>query len=275
MTTFESILIAWLAMAMVMASLWLVQRVTRNAGIVDVAWSFGTALSAVWLLLYADGDVTRRWIVGGMVGLWGARLGWHLATRMTREPEDGRYQQMRQRWGDHEQWKLFGFFQIQAAWAVLFAIPMLAAGMNTREPMAWFDVAAIAVWLVSITGTTVSDWQLSRFKSRDNSSGKVCRVGLWQYSRHPNYFFEWVGWWAYLLLAVGSSWWWVAALGPAVMLFFLLKVTGIPPTEARALESRGDAYRDYQRTTSAFFPLPPKQSDHDEQHTTETGVRAS
>ena len=128
-----AILIAWIVMVIVMALLWQVQRVTKNAGIVDVVWSFGTALSAAWLISHAAGDATRRWILGVMVGVWGLRLGWHLLRRMGREEEDGRYQQMRRRWGDKQQVKLFGFLQIQAAWAVLFALPMLAAATNTTQ----------------------------------------------------------------------------------------------------------------------------------------------
>lgn len=275
MTIPLAILIAWLVMVVVMAALWQVQRVTKNAGIVDVVWSFGTAMSAIWLIFNAGGDDTRRWIIAAMVGIWGLRLGVHLFKRMGREEEDGRYQQMRRRWGDKQQIKLFGFFQIQAAWAVLFALPMLAAATNDTPAINGFDIAAIIIWLNAMTGEGVADWQLSNFKQRHDSKGQVCDVGLWRYSRHPNYFFEWLHWFAYPLLAIGSAWWPVASAGPIVMLFFLLKVTGIPPTEARAIESRGDAYRRYQRTTSAFFPLPPRKDIHDEKNTAQFGTETS
>lgn len=275
MTISLAILVAWSVMILVMAVLWQVQRITKNAGIVDVVWSFGTALSAVWLITNADGDTTRRWIIGAMVSIWGTRLGWHLFKRMGREEEDGRYQQMRRRWGDKQQVKLFAFFQIQAAWAVLFAMPMLAAATNETSGITAFDFAAIVFWLIAMTGESIADWQLARFKQQADSSGKVCDVGLWHYSRHPNYFFEWLHWWAYPLLAIGSPWWPVALAGPIVMLFFLIKVTGIPPTEARALESRGDAYRRYQHTTSAFIPLPPKKEASHENNPTQMGIENS
>ena len=82
--------------------------------------------------------------------------------------------------------------------------------------------------------------------------------GLWRYSRHPNYFFEWLVWIAYAMFALASPWGWISLACPAVMLYFLLRVTGIPATEAQALKSRGDDYREYQRTTSAFVPRRPK-----------------
>lgn len=108
-------------------------------------------------------------------------------------------------------------------------------------------------------GVALADWQLARFKSQADSRGKTCRAGLWRYSRHPNYFFEWLHWCAYLLLALGGPYSWLAAITPLVLLYFLLFVTGIPPTEKQALASRGDDYRDYQRTTSPFVPWFPRK----------------
>lgn len=252
------ILLGWLVMAMVMAGLWLVQTRRHNAGVVDVAWSFGTGAMGVWFAWGADGDPARRWLIAILAGVWGARLGAHVAKRVFNETEDGRYKKLRQQWGERTQPYLFLFFQIQALWAVMFALPMLVAASNDTPGLRWFDYAGVAVWLISIGGETLADRQLARFRANPDNAGKVCRDGLWRYSRHPNYFFEWLHWWSYVLIGVGAAWWPATLAGPAVMLLFLFKVTGIPPTEARALESRGDAYREYQRTTSVFFPWPPK-----------------
>ena len=114
-------------------------------------------------------------------------------------------------------------------------------------------------WLVAVGGEALADRQLSAHKADPANRGKTCRKGLWRYSRHPNYFFEFVHWFAYLALAVGAGPWPVAlcALGPVVMFVFLYRFTGIPYTEQQALRSRGEDYAQYQRTTSAFFPLPP------------------
>ncbi len=258
-----SILLAWLVMIVLMTGMWLYQRTGRNAGIVDVAWSFGTAAVAIWLVCNAEGDLVRRIVVGIMVGLWGVRLGLHLAVRMTRESQDGRYTRMREKWGENANKRMFIFYQIQAAWAVLFAFPMLSVALNAEPMWGLLDVLAILIWLTSIVGASIADAQLAAFKSRPDSHERVCNVGLWRYSRHPNYFFEWLQWWAYALVAIGSPWWWVALAGALIMLFFLLKVTGIPPAEARLLETRGEAYREYQRITSVFIPMRPRRGyDH-------------
>ncbi len=188
------------------------------------------------------------------------RLGIHLARRVTREPEDGRYRNLREWAGNRQQGILLFFFLLQATWVVLFALPQYVAMHNTR-PLQLLDLAAIAIFLLSIIGEAIADRQLARFRSDPANRGEVCRVGLWRYSRHPNYFFEWLHWFAYPVLAIGAGpIAWITLLGPVFMLVFLLKITGVPPTELRALQSRGDQYREYQRTTSVFFPWFPKET---------------
>ena len=120
------------------------------------------------------------------------------------------------------------------------------------------DFVAIAVWVIAIAGESIADRQLDNFRNNPSNKGQVCKDGLWYYSRHPNYFFEWLHWWTYVLFAITYPLGWLSILAPALMLFFILKVTGIPPTEKQALKSRGERYREYQRTTNAFFPWFPK-----------------
>ncbi len=250
--------IGWIVTALVMVLLWLRQKRTKNAGIVDVTWATGVGALAIAFAAVADGEPIRRSLVGLCAGVWSLRLALHLLRRMTGRPEDGRYADLRTRWGTRTEVYFFAFFQIQALWVVLFAVPMAVAARNPSA-LGWTDLAAVLVWLVSIAGESIADLQLGRFVSREENAGKVCRAGLWRYSRHPNYFFEWLHWWAYVLFAIGSNGVWFTAAGALVMLYFLLRVTGIPPTEARALSSRGEAYREYQQTTSAFVPWPPKE----------------
>ena len=254
------LLTGWISMVIVMAGLWLVQKWRGDAGIVDVAWGLGVGcLGVIFATLSHSGDPTRRWFVASMAALWALRLSSHIALRLLTLPEDGRYQQLKELWGTRAQWNLFLFFQLQAFWSVLFAIPILLAASNPLPMWRPLDVAAIAFWVVAMAGEAFADAQLSRFRNNPANVGKVCRTGLWRYSRHPNYFFEWLHWWTYVCFAIGSGWGWLSLGGPVVMLYFLLKVTGVPPTEAQALKSRGDAYREYQRTTSVFFPWPPRK----------------
>ena len=158
--------------------------------------------------------------------------------------------------GARHQLLLFGFFQLQASWSVLFALPMLLAMGNPLPFPQLADGIGLVAFVTSVLGETVTDRQLQRFRANPQNSGHVCTEGLWRYLRHPNYFFEWCHWWSYVAFAWGTPLFWISLLGPIGMLFFLLKVTGIPPTEERALASRGDAYREYQQKTSVFFPWP-------------------
>ncbi|MBI1355695.1 MAG: DUF1295 domain-containing protein [Acidobacteria bacterium] len=259
MSWWALLLTGWAAAAAVMTAMWLLQRRTGDAGIVDVAWAAGVGVLSAWFAYGADGEPQRRLLIAVLALLWAGRLAGYLLVRVFRLPEDGRYSQMREEWGERTQRNLFWFFQVQASWSVLFAVPMLTAAYNPSPLSAW-DAAGVAVWGVALAGEAIADRQLHRFRQNPANKGKVCADGLWRYSRHPNYFFEWVHWWAYVLLAHGAPHDWPALIGPAAMLVFLFKITGIPPTEKRALQSRGEAYREYQRTTSVFFPWPPKES---------------
>ena len=114
------------------------------------------------------------------------------------------------------------------------------------------------LWLLAVSGEALADAQLAAFQRDPANRGQVCDTGLWRTSRHPNYFFEWLTWVAYALFALASPWGWLGLIGPACILWLLLRVTGLPTTEAQSLRSRGDAYRRYQARTSAFVPWFPK-----------------
>ncbi len=248
----------WIVVAATMLFLWFVQRQTKNAGIVDVAWAFGTGVLGIWVVLgSAQADPQRKILIAAMAAIWSIRLGMHLASRVFSESEDGRYRYLREHLGQRVQPFMFLFFQVQALWAVMFALPMWAAAQSTVIGLTWTDFAGAAVFIASMIGESVADSQLSRFRRNPDNRGKVCRIGLWRYSRHPNYFFEWVHWWAYVVVGLKSPYWWVTLAGLVVVYFFLTKITGIPFTEQQALRSRGDTYRRYQETTSPFFPWPP------------------
>ena len=260
MTIGHQLLSIGLGACAIMIVAWLVQFRTKDAGIVDVAWAGSLGASAVYAGLSGGGDPIRCALVGLIGGIWGARLALHLLVdRVLAGPEDGRYQMMRERLGPRINPALFLFFQAQAVLVVVLCVPFLIACADPRAAPDVWDIAGAALWVIGIAGESLADRQLKRFKARPDSKGRVCDVGLWRYSRHPNYFFEWLMWCAYAIIALPAAWGWVALSGPALILFFVLKVTGIPPTEARAIRSRGEAYRRYQRTTSAFFPWFPKE----------------
>lgn len=251
------------AISLVMITLWFVQRRTKNAGIVDVAWSATIGMAGVWFAWSSDGYERRRWLVAALIAIWSLRLTVYLFRRVVGEPEEGRYATLRENWGSQADRKFFVFYQFQAAAAAFFALPVLAAAQNSVERLGGLDWLAVACWIVGVSGVTIADWQLARFRDEKQHRGETCRKGLWYYSRHPNYFFEWVHWWSYAVFAAGAglAWLGVAVAVPLALLYFIFFVTGIPPTEAQALASRGEDYRRYQQTTSVFVPWFPKRSE--------------
>lgn len=232
---------------------------TRDAGIVDVGWTACLGILAVFYAI-SDGDLSpRRGLIMLMAGLWSARLAIHLLRdRVIGRHEDSRYQKLRAQFGANAQLWFFFFFLAQALLAWLFGFAFWLS-MAREGSLDFWDLAAVVVWLIAILGESLADAQLARFRQDPANKGKTCRVGLWNYSRHPNYFFEWLHWWAYVIAAWNAPYGWITLFAPALMLFFLYKVTGIPTTEAQALISRGDDYRDYQQTTSQFIPWFPKK----------------
>ena len=254
----------WLVAAAIMAATWRLSLRVRNIGYVDVAWAGLMALAAVLAGTLGNGDARARTLVAVLGGLWGTRLCLHLLSRVRAEPEDGRYQALRARWGaSPARW--FVFFQGQALVVALFSLPFVAAANGAGTRLDTWIPLAVLTWLVAVGGEWLADRQLARFRANPSNHGRTCRVGLWAWSRHPNYFFEWLGWVAYPVIAIdltGSYWWGLASLvAPAMMYWLLAHVSGVPPLEEHMLKSRGDAFRAYQRRVSAFFPTPPKTQE--------------
>jgi steroid 5-alpha reductase family enzyme len=245
-----------IACCVIMALVWLWSYKIKNAGVVDIFWSYNFPVIAIILFLFAPGFETRKMLLCGMVVLAGFRLGTHLAIRIFKHlrEEEPRYKQIREEWGANAEKKMFGFFQMQAISNVLLAVPFFIVTMNTNPELSPVEYAGAILWLVSVIGEAVADKQLANFKKDPANKGKVCDKGLWYYSRHPNYFFEWLMWASYFVFALASPYGYIAIISPAIILYLLLKVTGIPLTEQQSLKTKGEAFKRYQESTSVFVP---------------------
>jgi steroid 5-alpha reductase family enzyme len=246
--------------ATVMAVLWWVQVRIGDASHVDVAWAALIACAAILYALLADGNVSHRVLAAALASIWGFRLAGYLhVTRIRGKEEDGRYRALRAKWGANASRNFFWFFQFQAVFVVFFSLPFAFVCLESDPEISTLAWTGVAVWAIGNAGTIAADRQLASWRADPSNNGKTARGGLWSWSRHPNYFFEFTNWCGIALVATTAPHGWIAWIVPAGLLFLLFKVTGIPATERQALRSRAD-YADYQRTTSVFVPLPPRRT---------------
>ncbi|WP_175773215.1 DUF1295 domain-containing protein [Paraburkholderia phenazinium] len=252
-------LFAFVGLILAFTTVWIVQLRSRNAGMIDPVWAATLGGVAVLAAGFGTGAGLNRTLVALGGGLWGLRLARHLWRRNHGQPEDARYRQFRLQWGDAASRNLFWLFQLQAlismALSVAFFVPAYSAAAPSRFELA----AAVAIWFAAVAGEAAADSQLKRFLADPGRRGQVCRAGWWRYSRHPNYFFECLHWFAYTVLAIGMPCGALTLLPPFLMAWLLLKVSGLPLLEAHLVDTR-PGYRDYMRTTSALIPWPPARA---------------
>jgi len=241
-----------------MLATWLLSLVRRDASVVDVAWGIGFVLVAWISFALADGAAARKWLVVALVTVWGLRLAVHLAWRKRGEGEDFRYREMRKRYGERFPLASLGLvfcFQGLGMWAV--SLPVQAAQVpDSPSGLTVLDFVGVGVWSVGMLFETLGDLQLARFRSDPRNQGKVLDSGLWRFTRHPNYFGDFCVWWGIyaVALATGEAWW--TLVGPLVMSFVLLRLSGVPVMERHLKRRQG--YEDYVLRTSAFFPKRPR-----------------
>ena len=257
------ILISLLAAIFLQVALWRHAVRIQNAAWVDLGWTLGMAMGGIISLGFAvlQQSGPRAYLVFTIVVLWALRLAGHIYFDRLRggKPEDGRYVALRTHWGKQADRNFFFYFQAQAWLVPLFLLPpLVVAGSSVPFP-SWQDVLGVTLALGAIAGERLADRQLARFRENPDNKVKVCQSGLWRYSRHPNYFCEWLHWSAYAVWGLGAPAYGLTWVGVVLMYLFLRFFTGIPHTERQSLKSRGQAYRTYQQTTNAFFPWTPRK----------------
>lgn len=257
-----------LSLSVLMAGAWMVQQRTGNSGWVDTIWTFSLGIvgvgSALWPIAGSPPN-PRQWLVAALVAIWSLRLGSHIALRTAGISDDPRYAAFAREWGVDSPRKMFIFLQNQGLGSIPLVFAIFVAARFPSDALRLQDYLGMLILFAGIAGEALADAQLKSFRTDPANKGRVCDVGLWRWSRHPNYFFEWFGWLAYPVIALSIDdpllhpWGWATLLAPVIMYWILVYVTGIPPLEEQMLRSRGERYRDYQSRTSMFFPLPPQK----------------
>jgi steroid 5-alpha reductase family enzyme len=253
-------IIAALILVLLFLLTWWISVRLDNYSFVDVTWSLAFAPVAVWYALSGQGWETRRLAIAVLVAAWSLRLGLYLWRRVASHhpKEDVRYAVLREKWQANPPRAFFWFFMAQAVLVWLLMLPVYLITQQTSPSIHLLEWIGLGIWAVALIGEGIADAQLAHFKRTNTDPLGICKVGLWRYSRHPNYFFQSLLWWGLFLMALPAPWGWAAIVAPLAMLHFLLNVTGIPLTEKLSLQKRGEAFREYQRTTSAFVPWFPK-----------------
>ncbi|KPF62834.1 hypothetical protein IP69_19850 [Bosea sp. AAP35] len=249
-------------MATAMTTAWLVERRTGNSGWIDAIWTFGLGATGIIgaLLPFGEGPWSRRLLVAALAAAWALRLGLHVASRTRGISDDPRYAKLKRDWGADKDRQMFRFMMMQALASSPLAIAIVLAAHNPAPTLGFQDLLGVLVFLIGVGGGAVADRQLRAFAQDPASKGKVCDTGLWAWSRHPNYFFECVLWCAYPVIAMAAAGYpfgFVAVLAPVCITLLLTKISGIPPLEEHMVAKHGEAYRAYQRRTSALVPWPP------------------
>jgi steroid 5-alpha reductase family enzyme len=236
---------------------WIVSIIRKDVSIVDSLWSLMFLIALLTYLGTAESTGDRAAILVVLVAVWATRLSAHIAWRNHGQPEDRRYQEIRRNNEPNFALKsLFIVFGLQAALAWFIALPLIVAASG-QSALNAFDYAGIVLWLAGFAFEAIADWQLTRFKADANNAGKVLDQGLWAFTRHPNYFGEFVLWWGYFLIALGAGGWWTI-VAPLLLSFLLLRVSGVALLE-RDIATRRPEYDRYIRSTNAFFPGPRKR----------------
>ncbi|MDP0499568.1 MAG: DUF1295 domain-containing protein [Verrucomicrobiota bacterium JB022] len=265
----DLLLILWAALGFVVTYglLWVYQWRRQDATIVDVGWPYSLAAAVLFFGLVTDGPLAHRLLWAILPALWAARLGTHILTRrvLSKEGEDPRYRALRRHWGKHADLHFIWFFQAQGLANIFLTAPILLLMKNPQPGLSSWEIVGAVIVIASVALERVADNQLHAWKSNPQNKGITCRKGLWRYSRHPNYFFEWCHWLAYPVAGLAlldtslAPWWPLTLLGPVLMFILLVKGTGIPFAEQQSLEHRGEDYRRYQQETHAFFPWFPRK----------------
>ena len=267
LTYLAALVLIAVSLSILMAGAWAVQQRTGNSGWVDTIWTFSLGLvgaaGALWPIA-GSAPNARQWLVAALVAIWSLRLGIHIAIRTAGISDDPRYASFAREWGLNAPRRMFIFLQNQALGTIPLVFAIFVAARFPSDALRAQDFLGVLILLVGIGGEALADAQLKAFRENPVNKGQVCDAGLWRWSRHPNYFFEWFGWLAYPVIGLSVdypldySWGLATLLAPIFMYRILVHVTGIPPLEEQMLRSRGERYREYQLRTSRFFPLPPQ-----------------
>ncbi len=262
MTLTSLLLLAAASISLYMVAIWLASLPLRDVSIVDIGWGLGFVMVAWVAYLATQAQGPRSVLLVALPTIWGLRLGGYLAWRNHGKGEDRRYVSMRNKHGDKFWWvSLLTVFGLQGLvmWVVSLPLTVGLHGTHATPGISLVTIVGTLVWAVGMVFEAGGDYQLAQFKANGENQGKVMDRGLWQYTRHPNYFGDFLVWWGLWLVSLptaGLGW---TVISPLVMSVLLMKISGVSLLE-QDIEDRRPSYASYKRRTSPFFPRPPAKT---------------
>jgi steroid 5-alpha reductase family enzyme len=255
----ESVLVVWLYFTII----FFVAQWKKNNSIVDITWGPGFVVLANYLLIRTGTWGPRAVVATILVTLWGLRLFFYIGIRNWGKPEDYRYVAMREKWGTQLYYlKAYAFvFLAQAGFLLIVSSPVILAHIRNPQGFGPTGYLGVALWLLGFYFEAVGDYQLRAFLKKPENKGKLMRYGLWQYTRHPNYFGEATMWWGVFLVTLGDWVGMVGIIGPATITYLLMFVSGVPLLEEKYMKR--EDFRAYAKVTNKFFPWFPKKQRTD------------
>ena len=234
----------------------------RRYDIVDVAWGLVFIVVTITGLLMSGGAHIVQYLVLGMVAVWGLRLGGHIYRRLrSSTSEDKRYVEMRKKWQAKNEAAaiFFRVYMVQALLATMVCLPAIVLTDSADVMLSPVVGSGFVIWLIGFSIEVLSDRQLRLFIANPDNKGQLMTQGLWRYSRHPNYFGELTLWWGLGIMALSVPFGWISLVGPTLISFLIIFISGIPPTE-RAFSGR-PGWAEYKRRTSVLIPWVPKKDN--------------
>ncbi|MFA6303441.1 MAG: DUF1295 domain-containing protein [Legionella sp.] len=245
------ILLVFVFIFLQMNVVWVVYRLLKNPSVVDTSWSLGLMIAGL-IYLWSVPITPRSAVISALLILWALRLAGYLwYTRISKGHVDKRYTEMSNSWKINQYLGFFLNFQLQGFLIFIISLVFFFISQSNQSNLQPFDALAVFMVLVGIAGESIADLQLNKFKAQEK--GGVCTIGLWNYSRHPNYFFDWLSWAGFTLFALQSNKGYLALIPLLLLYYIFTHITG-PITERGSVQSRGQKYIDYQKQTSMFFP---------------------
>ena len=259
-----TLLIGFLIPVAIVISAYMVYKVSKNPSVIDIAWGLNVLGSVIWYITQFEHSLdTINICFYALPIFWGLRLSMHISFRVLTEELDGRYAAFEKKWSsENANYKnpdknYLQFFMVQSVMGFILSLPFYFNQFNPISNNSW-TLTILGLASLCLILEALSDYQLLHFKRNKNKTSKVCRNGLWAYSRHPNYFFE-ISFWILISIVSIHSWWSLLfLLIPIMIAFFILNVTGIPATEQQSLKTKGIEYQNYINETNAIIPWPPK-----------------